>query len=220
MEDRELYIDQQKSAVKRLIPDVFHDALGSVELQPFEKFYFEIKDAGLGWLITDVSLIYIDGNDWGGQLPLPLDLAKVTWPNVKCTWDHQNLLGLSDSDAAHLLEFEIGTEIEFDSVLVDDAEQPPSLHDELSIFAMDILFDTHGDDVCAQPEIFEEAVEKEAKILRKIMRQMFREKCNSYRQRKGVPDLKAVRVSAEPISKHFCDGDLWLNEDNAFLGYD
>ena len=179
MEHNEAYLEQQQSNAVRLIPHVFHNALGAVDLQPFEKFYVEIKDAGLGWLTADISLIYLDGNNWGGQLPLPVELAKVIWPNVKCTWDHQNFLGLSDSEGAHLLEFEIGTDIEFDSVLVDDPEQPSSLHYELAIFAMDVLFDTYGDRICLQPEVFDDVVEKEANTIQKIMRKMFREKCDS-----------------------------------------
>lgn len=179
MEHNEAYLEQQQSNAVRLIRHVFHDALGAVDLQPFEKFYIEIKDAGLGWLTADISLIYIDGNNWSGQLPLPVELAKVIWPNVKCKWNHQIFLGLSDSEAAHLLEFEIGTDIEFDSVLVDDPEQPSSLHDELAIFAMDVLFDTHGDRISSQPEIFDNAIEKEAIIIQKIMRKLFREKCDN-----------------------------------------
>ena len=50
MEHNESYLEQQQSTAVRLIPNVFPDALGPVELQVFEKFYVEIMDAGLGWL--------------------------------------------------------------------------------------------------------------------------------------------------------------------------
>ena len=59
MNDEMAYIERQAQLVRNIVPTKFYDALGPYEGQAFEKTFVNIKDAGLGWLIADVSLIYI-----------------------------------------------------------------------------------------------------------------------------------------------------------------
>jgi len=116
MHDSKAYIERQAQAVAAIVPLEFYDALGTYEGQVFEKTFISIKNAGLGLLIIDVSLIYIDNNDQNSQSIIPDVLPMTTWPGVKCSWDPEELDRLAQNARLHSLEFDISDDIEFDSV--------------------------------------------------------------------------------------------------------
>ena len=173
MNDEMAYIERQAQLVRNIVPTKFYDALGPYEGQAFEKTFVNIKDAGLGWLIADVSLIYIDNNDWHGHSPISDVLPMTTWPGVKCSWDPQELQKLSKPDKLLSLYFEIGTDIEFDSVDIDAPNDPYQILDALAEFAMEFIDDEFRDELNVNPHLFHSLIADHPKKLQIILKKMF-----------------------------------------------
>lgn len=173
MDDAKAYIERQAQAVAASVPWEFYDALGPYEGQAFEKTLVTIKDAGLGWLIIDVSLIYIDNNDQSRQSLILGILPMTIWPSVKCSWDPEELDSLSRNGKLQSLDFDISNDIEFDSVDINTPEDRYSLYEELAQFALDIINDEHDDATAADPRSFASLIDQLPKPLQKIIRQKF-----------------------------------------------
>ena len=97
----------------------------------------------------------------------------TTWPGVKCSWDPQELQKLSKPDKLLSLHFEIGTDIEFDSVDIDAPDDPYRIFNALAEFAIEFIDDEFRDELNANPNLFHSLIADHPKKLQIILKKIF-----------------------------------------------
>lgn len=119
----------------------FYDCLGSYDFPDFQLTTVNVIDYRLGYVNMKVTEISIPQEAWENECICPSELMETRWLNIQCAWDPEELDKAGSAHKSDTLNVDIGDEIEFGSMSLDEAKKIDSLNDLLVDIISDKIID-------------------------------------------------------------------------------